>query len=235
MSSNSKYSDKLFKINHKNGTLEINKIEVRETKAYRDILERDKGGKVKGDFDGRKKLFARMELLYVYVMADPFSMYAVLNQDRKHRQALETSGLRGIEGWKPDIVIERAISQYERDVELSPIGYAFVNARKALYNIGQDIDLFNTMNEEIRARISEEQSVLNSHPDEEEKQKSEEALKSLVKELGRNNKDIFELTSTLPDRLDSLEKLKLRLSEEDNELQTVIGGGTTFNREDPNL
>lgn len=228
------YSDKLFLVNERKGTLEVNKVEVRQISAFKEILERDKGKKVKGDPDGRKKLFACMEFFYIYVMADPFTMYSILNDKRKHKQALESSGLKGYPDWKPDKKVIKAIETYKKLIPLSPIASAYINARKAIYNVGEDVKLFNDYSEELREKIKEAKADLESD-DETIVQESRVALGNHMKALNRNNKEILEITSTLPDRLDSLDKLKNKLSEEDNERGQVIGGGLIYEEEDPRI
>lgn len=230
----SKYSDKIFKVDLKKGTLEINKKEARQIDAYKALIERDKGGKVEGDFDGRKKLFARKELLYMYIMGDEFTMYSVLNKELRHVRGLELSGLKHFPNWKPDKLVKEAIKQYKEDLNLSPIGFTYINTKKALYNIGKDIELYEDMNYGLRIEIYELKGEIKNAETEEDKQKSKSKLKSCLKDLNSNNKEILNITSTLPDRLESMDKLKVKLSDEDNERDAVIGGGSTYSREDPN-
>jgi hypothetical protein len=228
----SKYSDKLFIVNDKKGTLEINKKEARQVPSFRTIVERDKGGKVYGDPDGRKKYFAFKELYYIYIYVDPFSMYSILNDTRRHKQALESSGLIEFEDWKPDTVVKQAMEDYLKHVPLSPIAHAFINARKALYNIGEDLKLFNDYADELREKIKDVKVDLDSE-DESERQKAKSNLKDYIKQLGNINNEVLKTTNDLPERLNSLEKLKIKLSEEDNEREEIVGGGLIYNREDP--
>lgn len=228
----SRYSEKLFKINVKKQTLEINKIEVREVKEYREILERDKGGKIKGDADGRKKYLAKRELMYVYIMADPFNLYSVLNDERKHKLALQETGLIEVEGWKIDSKIKEAMIRYVEDLKLSPTAFAFINSRKALNNIGEDIQLLNDYSEELRIKIKQAKDIVDDKSSlEEDVQKAKNDIQEYFNSLSYNNKEILNLTSTLPDRINSLDKLKVKLAEEDNERDEVIGGGSVFRRE----
>ena len=227
------YSDKLFVINFMKGTLEINKDEVREIAEFKAIIERDKGGKIKGDIDGRKKRFAKKELYYVYIMADWFNMYAILNDSRRHQRALEETGLIAIEGWKPDEVIEAAIAKYRVDmVELSPIAKTYLHSRQSLDALGDDIALLNDYSNDLRQKISDCKGVINNmNGYEEELGKAQNALSSYIKKLNENNKEIFNLTSNLPERIDALEKLKVKLSKEDSERDEIIGGGFAYRRE----
>lgn len=228
----SSYSDKIFIVNSKKGTLEVNKNEIRQIKSFRTILERDRGGKVYGDPDGRKKYFAFKEFYYIYVYADPFSMYSILNDSRRHKQALENSGLIEYPDWKPDAVVKEAIEDYISLIPLTPIAHAYINARKALYNIGEDLKLFNDYADELRVNIRDVKLDLQSD-DQSEVQKAKNSLKEYMKQLGDINNEVFTATNNLPERLNSLEKLKVKLSEEDNEREEIIGGGKVFSREDP--
>ena len=65
----------------------------------------------------------------------------------------------------------------------------------------------------------------------EERQRAEGILNNYLTKLSKNNKEILDLTSTLPDRMESLEKLKVKLAKEDSERDEVIGGGNTYRRE----
>ena len=227
------YSDKLFIINQSKGTLEINRDEARETKEFRVIIERDKGGKVKGDSDGRKKLFARKELYYVYIMADWFNMFAILNEKRRHQRALEETELIRVEGWKPDKAVIEAIEAYRKGmVALSPIAKAYINSRKALDALGDDIELLNDYGNDLRIKIKDAKVIIDSMQEyDEDKKKAETALSAYLSKLSANNKEVLHLTNTLPERIDALEKLKTKLSKEDSERDEVIGGGNTYRRE----
>tara|TARA_R110000772_G_C13310328_1_gene440541 strand:+ start:59984 stop:60691 length:708 start_codon:yes stop_codon:yes gene_type:complete len=231
------YSDRLFIIDFKTGTLELNKDEIRKIREYRDILERDRGKMVEGDHDGRKKLFAKKELYYVYIMADPFNMYSILNEARKHQRALEDTGLISIKGWKPDEVIKDAMKAYLRDMyELSPTAKAVINSRKALDNVGNDIALLNEYSDQLRIDIEARKDTIKDIEElEEEKIVARASMTTLLTQLSANNKEVFNLTSTLPDRIDALENLKIKLSKEDSERDEVIGGGGTYRREDPRV
>lgn len=233
----SKYSDKFFIINQKKGTLDINKKEVRQFPIFREIIERDKGGKVKGDSDGRKKLFAFMELYYVYAMADPFCQYSILNNERRTKAALQDSGLYDLDkNWKPDNIILEAIEYYkEKYVNLSPLAYTMINARKGLYGIGKDLEFYNIINDNLRVKIQNYQKDLMADDIlEEDVESLQLKLQKAIESLNKNNKDILEITNALPNRIDSLEKLKVKLAEEDSELDTVIGSDDrhVYNRED---
>ncbi len=230
----SKYSDRLFSINTKKGTLELNKEEVRQIPAYKAIIIRDKGGKVKGDPDGRRKYFAFKELYYVYIMADPFNMYSVLNEERRHKRAIQVTSLIDIEGWKPDKAIKDAIKQYIEDIKLSPTAYTYINARKALQNIGKDLELLNTYSEELRDKMREHQETIkNIDSTEKEIQEAELAIGTIRRNLIENSNSILLITKSIPERHKSLEQLKTQLAEEDSELEQVVGGGLVFEMEDP--
>lgn len=230
------YSDRLFKLNEHTGELEFNKDEARQFPPFRELIWRDKGGVIMGDPDGRKKYVARRELYYVYVMADPFTMFSILNKERRHNVALEHSRLKEIEGWKPDKLVKDAIEFYKEEYpNLTATAKAFLNSRVALANIAEDIGTLNSYNDELRKEIRIKKLIAeNEDLTEEDRQQARQSLKASINSLNSNNDQIFNITKTLPERMDALDKLREKLAKEDNERGEVIGGGGTYNREDPN-
>lgn len=226
------YSDRFFIIDAKAGTLKINKKEAREIAEYKVILERDKGGKIKGDLEGRKKELAKKELLYVYIMADPFNSYQVLEDKERVEVAKRITGLNMIK-WKPDEVIENAIDRYREDVKLSPTGLSFINSKKALKSIGEDVELVKELSDVIRKEIYNIKKEIAETKEEEKLKNLNEKLNTKVNALVNNNKEVTGLIKKIPELQDIISRLSNIVADETNEKRKALGDREIGNREDP--
>lgn len=84
--------------------------------AFKVIIQRDRGGKIKGDNDGRKKLMSTMELAYVWFMSDRKSpIKNNYKASERHKEVLKKLGMP--EGWKPDDKVEEALRVWEEITE----------------------------------------------------------------------------------------------------------------------
>jgi len=81
--------------------------EVRMIKAFKQIIERDKGSK--GDHDGRHKKHAMKELCFVYHMCDVKSSYQRIPESDREETIIDDLGL---EKWKPDELVKEAMLKY---------------------------------------------------------------------------------------------------------------------------
>lgn len=79
--------------------------------SFHDIIKRDKGGKIKGDNDGRKKLMATLELGYVWYVTDRKSL--IRKNYEEHEWDIKAKEKLGMpEGWKADSLIKRACDDW---------------------------------------------------------------------------------------------------------------------------
>lgn len=85
--------------------------ETRQIKHFKIIIERDRGGKIPGDSDGRKKYMAMRELAYVYHMADPKSKFNNIPEKEKESEIILSLDLP--KDWKPDEAVKNAIDKYK--------------------------------------------------------------------------------------------------------------------------
>lgn len=85
--------------------------ETRQIKHFKIIIERDRGGKLPGDSDGRKKYMAMRELAYVYHMADPKSKFNNIPEKEKESEIILSLDLP--KDWKPDEAVKNAIDKYK--------------------------------------------------------------------------------------------------------------------------
>jgi hypothetical protein len=138
-------SNSIFSINER-GLLEINKPEAREVPEYKALIARDKGSE--GDADGKKKLKAFLELLYIYLILDPRSMYYNFSIQERREKAVKHCGLKsGTKAeWKEDDLIRQAMIRYEMDLKLDSTANAYLAAEKNLHNTAESIhDIQNSL------------------------------------------------------------------------------------------
>lgn len=96
-----KFNVDLFVINS-DGVLEINKPEAREIPAFKEMLARDKGSP--GDHDGRKKLVAFKEFMFIHLYYHPLSTLRDLEDKERFKTARGLSNLNS--DWEIDSLIE---------------------------------------------------------------------------------------------------------------------------------
>src|SRR5690606_3775109 len=75
---------------------------------FKILITRDRGGKIAGDADGRKKFMATKELAYIYFIASSKSEF-VNNFAEAERHDRIIAKLNMPEGWKPDGYVQNAI------------------------------------------------------------------------------------------------------------------------------
>lgn len=220
--------DDIFLINEE-GLLELNKPELRGISEFTSILARDKGGVVKGDYDGRKKYFAFKEFMYIYLYYRPTSIYKDLPDEAKHLRCIEDAKLP--DDWKVDKLIKAAGKKYKELYSLSALYHSYSNSSKALYALGEDIKFFNTLRDKIRTKIKESTQLLEESIDEEDIQKSEIEIDRLTERLMNIGNKILALTEKLPSAFDTLDKLKKKIMDEASGGAAITGGGELGNRE----
>lgn len=216
----------IFIINEE-GTLEINKDEIRGIKEYRELLAKDKGSE--GDADGRKKYLAYKELMYVHLFASPLSIYRDLPETKRHENSKLDARLP--DTWKKRKHVINACVRYERDMGLSSLMNSYLNANRAVYGVGEDIEFFNSERARLRNSITEDRDKLSSETLEGEIQDLENRLNNNTEALLAIGKKIISLSNSLPDAFKTLENLKERLSKESGGKVELYGGGKLNNRE----
>jgi hypothetical protein len=216
----------LFKIGD-DGDLEINKIEIRGIKEYNAILIRDKGSK--GDFEGRKKSQAKKELMYVYTFYHPLSVYRDLPPKKKHSSCMSAAKLE--KGWKVDEVIEKAGKALIRELDASSLFHSYLNANKAVYGIGEDLEYFNEERTRLRESIKEDRFKLTTETLEGEIADATLRLHTNTEKLLSLGDRIVSISNKLPEAFKTIEELKKKLAEESGKGKEVYGGGKINRRE----
>lgn len=125
---------KLFSVGD-NLELIINKNALLGFTSFKNIIRRVVP--IEGDSDGRKKEYAKRELLYIYHIADMYSLPNTKRYNKKqaHNYALSKSGLPM--GYVPDIEVEQAIMDYK--LEQSNVGSETVDEIIKTFNLTQKI------------------------------------------------------------------------------------------------
>lgn len=90
--------------------VQLNKEWIMLVPEFAELLKRDKGGKVHGDYRGSKKLHSRRELSYIYFMVDFHSPIRDYREDKKHEEALRYTRL---EDKDIDDKVKSAMVHYE--------------------------------------------------------------------------------------------------------------------------
>lgn len=222
----------MFKLDS-NGDLVIDKVECRTIPAFKYLMHRDKGGKIVGDNIGRKKYYAFAELLYVYLVHSPLSLYRDLNDKaRKEKARNHVADSLGPD-WKPDSKVKEAEKVFIEGLELSGTYKAFIAASRAIYSIGEDIDLFNEQKIKLRKRLIVVQTKMTTTTDKTEINELIEQENVITNRIMSVVANIQKLTSNLTDSYKTLEELKKRVAEEANaNKEEIRGGGSLGNRED---
>lgn len=224
-------TNSIFILNDK-GLIEINKPEVRNHPAYRVILERDRGSS--GDADGRKKSVATRELLYMYLLVDPRSMYYNLSFTERKRESKRHAGLP--RSWAPDDDLKVAILEYEEHLKLDSTANAYIAAERNLYNTAEDIkDIQNTISE-LRRLSKETMSKLLADGTnvyaETEKLVAMEKVAAINKQIVELQLSSSKIIKELPAMTTVKNNLAAAYAETGGALKIVVGNRELGNRED---
>lgn len=211
------------------GLLEINKIETRTIPEFKAILIRDKGNKLVGDYDGRKKFFAFKEFMFIYTYYHPFSIYRDLEDKTKLKRCIKHSELP--DKWKIDDTIKDAGKAFLKLINMSALFHSYINANRAIYALGQDINFFNTLRDKIRNKIKIKIKELEATTIEEDIQGLEAEIDSASVRLMDIGNKISNISNNLPTAFDTVENLKQKLLKESTAKSRIHGGGELNNRE----
>lgn len=120
--------------------------------------------KRKGDVDGRKRARAKSELLYMYLMHDPRSIYVNYSEEEKHQEALVASQLP--EDWKPSkeyLAVERTYTSVI-DTRFYKVLKAAEKALDELRNFLSRVDLTGNNVEGIQAKPKDIIDIISDLP-----------------------------------------------------------------------
>jgi hypothetical protein len=218
-----------------NGDLEINKPEARNVKAFNTLIRRDRGSI--GDSEGKIKKRANAELLYIYLVYDPRSMFYNLPLKFREQKAIEYTGLPS--DWKPDEAIDIAISTYLNEyAKLSPIANAYYAAERALFNTAEDvhdiqenIGYYKLLAKKVNKVLMEESSQGVKIGNTELITNLKEAT-AILSALTKLQSDSIKIINDLPKVEQTVKELLGKYAEEGGNVKSIVGGGELGNREE---
>lgn len=218
----------LFEV--KDGMLVLNNDVVRGIRPFKTLLEKDRGGKIDGDHDGRKKFYAHAQFMYMYLANHPNSILADAPIDQLHDLAVEKSGLP--EGWKKGKLYKEVEEAYVEGLELTSTYKAYIEAKRTLYSIGDDMVLFSKQRDRIKKSLESVNTQLENtdmdSPDYKEIIAREEML---TQRLMKVTAEIQGITDRLPNNYNTINELKKIIVKENEQKAGIRGGGKLGNRE----
>lgn len=216
----------LFKINE-DGTLIINKDEVREIKEFRQILFDDKGSE--GDADGRKKYYAYKVFKFIRAYVHPTSIYRDLPEKKKFKNCVAFAELP--DTWQPNDIVKAAMTKYKKLIPLSALFHAYLNANKGVYNIGEDLELLNERRDSIRIKVKALHKKLENTKDKDLEAELFSSIEQQTQFLLNVGNQIMKLSNDLPSSFNTVEELKKKLAKEESQGSQIYGGGNLGRRE----
>jgi len=212
--------------------LEVNKPEARKIVEFNVLMVRDKGSV--GDSEGRKKYVACAEIYYIYLVYDVRSIYYFLPMHEKREKAKKDAKLP--ETWKEDQDIINAIAVYKESFKLTGAGRAYVAAEKVYMTITRDtedmtdsIEKYKEMLRVIDLKIDAMNASTSPKMELVSKINEATALMGAITDLqDKVSKNI----DKFPKIQKVVEELARKFMEEGGSMKLVVGGRTTFNRED---
>lgn len=220
--------EEIFILND-DGGIELNKVECRAIPEFRKLVERDRGGKIKGDNDGRKKYVAFAEFFYIYLVHNPKSIYRNLDIDRRREKAQEEAGLP--DDWVIDKHITKAEEKYLESLDYSALYHSYLSANRSLFALGDDMELLHNHREKLRLKIDDIQSKIANEEDDEKLADLLKKENTYINELINLGDKIHKLIGKLPESLNIVEGINKKIVEEQTNQAQVTGGGSLNNRE----
>lgn len=208
--------ENIFKITA-DGGITLNKDELRGNDIFRKFI-------------GNKKENLQ-DMMYIYLMGDPRSMYAHLppadKQERIRRHINRDAS------WSPAPMLKGAVDEYVRLIETTPTGKSFLAANKNLYNIGEDLNTIADSTAYLKSLLQAKIALLESDTlgDVEIITLAKEC-KGLLKEITNLQKETQKIIKELPDMIKTVESLASSWANEGNGTKEIYGGGQLNSREE---
>ena len=206
--------ENIFKVT--DAGIELNKQELRGHDTFKKFI-------------GNKKENLQ-DMLFIYLMGDPRSMYShLLGEDKLNAVRKHIS--RPID-WMPQAQLKSAVAAYEEMIALTPTGKSFLAANKSLYATGEDINDIVEANAYLKSLLKGKLTVLESDQlgTEEVKILANEC-KAIITGILKNQSDANAIIKGLPDAIKTVEKLATSWANEGNGTKEIYGGGQLNNRE----
>lgn len=207
------------------GNLTIDKDYVRGLPEFKRILERDKGSE--GDAQGRKKLRAFSEFMYIKLVGDMFSYLNTSGYSEKEIQKLAIKDSKLEADFKPDIDIIEGIKKYSEvqllmfpalstvKTSLRGLRMSDILAQKMINNMEKVMELHE-------ARQTDPNAPPNIADD-----------LALITNLSSQLDTLINISVKLPKMIDTLESLEQKLATQKSGTQLGRGGRKLGNRAEP--
>jgi len=213
------------------GVLILDKDEIKLYKHFRTILERDRGGKIRGDADGRYKYFAFAEFSYIYFLCDINAIPAKrgFSASESHAFAIKESNLP--KDYTPDEVVIEAMEFY-REHCTTPTTEILIGLERGYHvsakvinsmveKINESFDNISIQPKKTTIRIKGEESVSINN-----EQANIDIAIGYLKQLNILSKD-------LPNIVENLKKVRATAETEQAQKQSIQGGKVKASRMDP--
>lgn len=206
--------ENLFKVT--NESIELNKPELKGHVFFEKVV-------------GTKKNQLQ-DMMFIYLMGDPRSMYSHLMGEEKLNKAKKHVG-RDIT-WQPSSALLAAVAEYTEYVNITPTGKSFLAANKSLYSTGEDINEIVEANNYLKTLLKAKLRVLESGDmgDQEVVELAKEC-KGLITGILQNQTAANGIIKGLPDIINTVKKLADSWANEGNGTKEIYGGGKLNNRE----
>lgn len=216
--------------------LQINVDYVREITEFNLILRRQTS--MKGDMDGRKKKLNLLELLYVKLMADSRlqngSIYAAMEDKEKSRKIAEDIGLP--EEWKPSPEIKNAIRKYDQILtKYIPSVKILLELERALnasarsigYTVEQIHELYDIV-DDMKKSLKSDKELSRM-----EQLKNLGTINDTLNSINSTVTNLLKMSTAIPNNIATIREMRSIVLEEEQKANTIKGGKTKGNREDP--
>lgn len=172
---------------------------ARTIEAFKILITRDRGGKIVGDADGRKKFMATKELAYVYFIASRKSEF-VNNFPENQRHDRICQKLAMPEDWKPDGHVEIAIDTF-REITETQTSKVLEEMKDSLFSSQDTISLVRKRMDHRLEKMKLEEDILENNP---------EVLDQALTDVNK----LLDLAKKIPEMISVIEKLEERVSKE---------------------
>lgn len=172
---------------------------ARTIEDFKILITRDKGGKITGDHDGRKKFMATKELAYVYFIASRKSEFVNnFPENQRHDRIMTKLGMP--ENWKPDGHVEIAIDTF-REITETQSSKVLEEMKESLFSSQHTITLVRKRMDHRLDKMMTDEELIESDP---------EMLDKIINDVNK----LLDLSKKIPEMIGVIEKLEERVAKE---------------------
>lgn len=176
-------------------------------KSFSDIIKRDKGGKIKGDHEGRKKLMSTLELAYIWYVTDRKSpIRRNYPENEWEYKAKEKLGMP--EEWKPDKLVEEACLDWF-EITATQTSKVLEELRSSLFSSQRIIGLLRKRLDKRMDSMALIEELSGTHVT-----TDDDTGVDPIKEALEDVKKLIELSNKIPETISVIEKLEEKVAKE---------------------